>query len=303
MADVRLGGSSSGCIDAATLAAYVDGRLDSAGRSRVVAHLASCEDCYELVAEVIRTEAELEERSADDVVSLIDEEKQQPVQARPVFWSKPVRFATAGGLLAVAATALFFVIERGTPLDPLVTIVGSERLTQARPTGGFLYGPFRSPTRGSEGTSDLQLRMEAQRLRDRASSTGAAEDVHALGIAQLLRGDIDNSIATLESAAQSKPNDAAYRADVGAAYMTRFLQQNNQSDATTALDAFDKAIALSPSAPAREAWFNKALLLERLDRRDEALNAWNRFIALPDQSGWRDEGTRHRDALQQPTGR
>jgi tetratricopeptide (TPR) repeat protein len=85
--------------------------------------------------------------------------------------------------------------------------------------------------------------------------------------------------------------------------MTRFLQQNNQSDATAALDSLDKAIAISPSAAAKEAWFNKALLLERLDRRDEALNAWNRFIALPDQSGWRDEGIRHRDALQQPTGR
>jgi tetratricopeptide (TPR) repeat protein len=195
------------------------------------------------------------------------------------------------------------VIERGTALDPLVAIVGNERLTEARPTGGFLYGPFRSPTRGPEDTSNLQLRMEAQRLRDRASATGAAEDVHALGIAQLLRGDIDNSIASLESAAQSKPDDANYLADVGAAYMTRFLQRNNLSDATTALDALDKAIALSPRSPAREAWFNKALLLERRDRRDDALNAWNRFIALPDQSGWRDEAIRHRDALQQPTGR
>ena len=302
MADVRAGGAA-GCVDAATLAAYVDGTLDSAGRSRVVAHLASCEDCYELVAEVIRTETELEERTADDSLSLADEEKPQPAQAKPVFWSKPVRFATTGGLLAVAATALFFVIERGTALDPLVTVVGSERLTEARPTGGFQYGPLRSATRGPAEANDVQLRVVAEQLRERAARTSAAEDVHALGIAQLLRGEIDSSIASLESAARSKPNDAAYRADVGAAYMTRFLQQNNQSDAAAALDSLDKAIALSPSAPAREAWFNKALLLERLNRRDEALNAWNRFIALPDQSGWRDEGIRHRDALQQPTGR
>jgi tetratricopeptide (TPR) repeat protein len=302
MADVRPGGAAD-CIDAATLAAYVDGTLDSAGRGRVVAHLASCEDCYELVAEVVRTETELEERPSDDIVSLADHVAPHPAQPKPVFWSKPVRFATAGGLLAVAATALFFVIERGSALDQLVSVVGSERLTEARPTGGFRYGRLRSPTRGSGETNDLQLRIEAEQLRERASRTRAAEDVHASGIAQLLRGDVDNSIASLESAAQSKPNDAAYRADVGAAYMTRFLQQNNQADATAALDALDKAIALSPTTPAREAWFNKALLLERLNRRDEALNAWNRYIALPDESGWRDEGIRHRDALQQPTGR
>ena len=302
MADVRLGGAAD-CIDAATLAAYVDGTLDAAGRSRVVAHLASCEDCYELVTEVIRTEAEFEERTADDARSFVDEEKPQPAQPKLAFWSKRVRFATAGGLLAVAATALFFVIERGSALDPLVTIVGSERLTEARPTGGFQYGPLRPATRGSVQANDLQLGIVADQLRQRASRTNAAEDVHALGIAQLLRGEIDRSIASLESAARSKPNDPAYRADVGAAYLTRFLQQNNQADAAAALDSLDKAIALSPSTAAKEAWFNKALLLERLDRRDEALNAWNRFITLPDQSGWRDEGMRHRDALQQPTGR
>jgi len=303
MADVRPGGAAAGCIDAATLAAYVDGTLDSADRSRVVAHLASCEDCYELAAEVIRTEAELEGRLAVDPDAERDEARPQPLQSRTTFWTKPIQVATAGGLLAVAATALFFVIERGTPLDPLVTIVGSERLTEARPTGGFQYGPFRSPTRGSVESTNLQLGIEAERLRQRAASTGAADDVHAWGIAQLLRGEIDGSIASLQSAAQSKPDDAAYRADVGAAYMTRFLQQNTQADAVAALDALDKAIALSPTAPSREAWFNKALLLERLERRDEALAAWSRFIALPDQSGWRDEAIRHRDALQQPTGR
>jgi tetratricopeptide (TPR) repeat protein len=301
MADVRPGGSPSGCIDAATLAAYVDGTLDAAGRNRVVGHLASCADCYELVAEVIRTEAELDGTAAD-VEEFEDERGKDELPApKQVFWTKPLRFATAGGLMAVAATALFFVIERGTPLDRLVTAVGPERLIEARPSGGFQYGPLRSPMRGSEDVRDLSVRAEAERLRERAASSGAADDVHAWGVGQLLRGDIDGSIASLEAAARSKPNDAAYRADVGAAYMSRFVQQKNQADAATALDAFDKALALSPTAA--EAWFNKALLLERLDRRDEALAAWNRYLALQDQPGWRNEAIRRRDALQRPTGR
>src|SRR5262245_9248253 len=200
MADVRPGGASSGCIDAATLAAYVEGTLDSAGRSRVVAHLASCEDCYELVAEVVRTEAELADRPADTAITEVDEARDQPQQNQG-FWTKPLRFATAGGLLAVAATALLFISGRGDALDPLVTIVGTERLIEARPTGGFRYGQLRSPTRGAEDLENLSLRAEAGRLRERAARTGAPEDVHAWGIAQMLRGDLDGSIASLEAAA------------------------------------------------------------------------------------------------------
>lgn len=40
------------------LAAYVDGRLSSAERARVAAHLASCEDCFEVFAETVRLTAE-----------------------------------------------------------------------------------------------------------------------------------------------------------------------------------------------------------------------------------------------------
>jgi len=35
---------------------------DAPSRARVVAHLSSCADCYELVAEVVRTEEELDEK-------------------------------------------------------------------------------------------------------------------------------------------------------------------------------------------------------------------------------------------------
>ena len=42
--------------DVETLAAYADGALDVRARAEVEAHLADCDDCYELVMEVVRSQ-------------------------------------------------------------------------------------------------------------------------------------------------------------------------------------------------------------------------------------------------------
>lgn len=298
MADARLEPPSPPCVDAATLAAFVDGTLDEVSRGRVLSHVASCPDCYELVTEVVLTESELEESRATDHAVRTAEVSDR--QAKILSWRRPLTFAAAGGLFAIAASVMFLIVDRDTPFDSLVSIVGNQRLTEARPSGEFRYGPVRSPLRGPREVENLELRAEAARLRERADRTGSPEDLHASGIAQLLAGDTANSVRILESGVQARPGDAAYRADLGAAYMTRFLEGGAQSDATTALDAFDKALALDPST--KEAWFNKALLLERLDRLGEAVVAWNKYLELQDEADWRAEAIRHRDASQRQQG-
>ena len=164
-------------------------------RGRVVAHIASCPDCYELVAEVVRDEEELQESSSTLAASPIGEvDDRSP--SKP-FWTSRHKLAAAGGLLAVAASAVLLVLDRGTQLTPLVSIVGNERLTEARPTGDFRYGPLRSPVRGSTHAENFELRAETARLRERATRTGAAEDLHASGVAQLLAGETAESPARL----------------------------------------------------------------------------------------------------------
>jgi anti-sigma factor RsiW len=299
MSDARLDSHSPGCVDPATLAAFVDGMLDEVSRGRVVSHIASCPDCYELVAEVVLTESELEEPRASDQAVRTAEIGDRP--AKTFSWPKPLTLAAAGGLFAVAASVLFLVIARETPLDSLVSIVGNQRLTEARPSGEFRYGPVRSPVRGPRELENLELRAEAARLRERAGRTGTPKDLHASGVAELLAGDTASSIQLLELGVQARPDDPAYRADLGAAYMTRFLEGGVPSDATTALGAFDKAISLNPSI--KEAWFNKALLLERLGKPGDAVAAWSKYLELHDDAEWRAEAIRHRDAIQRQQGR
>lgn len=289
-------GPSSTCIDDETLAAFVDGTLEPSARSRIVAHLGACADCSSLVAEVAVVDEELRDVAA---IPMHDPFQGKHQTASTRFWSRG-RLAAAVGGLAIAASVLLIVANRESQLDPLVGIVGNERMTVARPTGGFHYGPLRSTTRGPRDSGNLALLAEAARLGQRAEQTAAAEDVHASGVAHLIAGDVARSVPLLESAARLKPDDAAFRTDLGAAHMTRFIERGDQADATSALEEFEQALALAPST--KEAWFNKALLLERLNRPADAIAAWTKYMELPDEEGWRQEAARTRDAIQRQPG-
>ena len=298
MADSYPGGFSATCIEADTIAAFVDGTIEQAGRARVLAHLAGCADCSELVAEVMATQNELRGIPAPlaPAAPRGDDERRGKVL--------PMRrrgLALAGGFAAIAATLLLFVLNRGSELDALVTVVGSERLTLARPTGGFHYGTLRSPVRGSADGRNYALEAEVARLRERAERTNRPRDLHASGVAALASGDTAGAIASLERAAGLAPEDAEIAADLGAALLSRFVERGEPADSAAALASIDRALALSPSLA--EAWFNKALLFERVSRPDDALNAWTKYLELADDRAWRDEATRSRDALRRQLGR
>jgi anti-sigma factor RsiW len=81
--------STSACPDANVLAAYIDGRLAPTARQEVDAHLADCDDCYEVSVETVRIHREVQQQ----------------------------RFFTAGTLtliatlVALAATLAFFLLR------------------------------------------------------------------------------------------------------------------------------------------------------------------------------------------------
>jgi tetratricopeptide (TPR) repeat protein len=297
MVDHRLGSLSPECVDDATLAAFVDGMLDPVSRGRVVAHIASCPDCSELVAEVIRDEEELQESSSTLVAAPIDVVANRP-PSKP-FWTGRAKLAATGGLFAVAASVLLLVLDRESQLASLVSIVGNERLTEARPTGGFQYGPLRSQVRSgsSQGQDRLALLAEEGRLRVKAASASPV-DLHAWGVSQLLIGATADSVRTLESAANAAPNVAAHYSDLGAAYLTLFLEQRRATDGESALVSLDRALTLD--AGSKEARFNKALLLGAMGRAADAADAWNQYLAVDADSRWAAEARRQRDALKRP---
>jgi tetratricopeptide (TPR) repeat protein len=275
-----------GCLDDETVAAYVDGRIEPEKRRLVDEHLASCEDCYALLSELLHQERETQ---AAKVVQLPKK------QSGGFSWNRRTVFAS-GALAVIAASLVMIAINLRSPIGPLVQAVGEERLTMARPTGGFRYGPLRSRTRGSsEPSAPLAVLTEATALRERATSSETPTNRHAWGIAMMLTGDLAGSIVMLGSARDHEPENGAYESDLGAAFLTRFLDERRDDDATQAMESFERATSLDPSLA--EAWFNKALLLEALGKTGDAATAWNRYLEIDSSSPWSNEARRHRDAL------
>ena len=278
------------CPNLETIAAYLDGRLSDRERERVTEHLAACEECYELLRESAQTRVE-------DVGRVVSIETWRDRVLRPrVLWS------SAAAAIAVAASLL--VVIRGGMMSPrpdaqlrtLVQAAGTDRMIEARLSGGFSYGELRAPVRTSAPSSSLaspDLRIAAAGVEKSLAGVATPAALHAVGIASVLVGDLDRAIPMLEQGVST--SDVRTFSDLAAAYLARATRDGLADDLTRALAAADRAIAVDPALP--EALFNRALALERLSRRDEARSAWRDYLRRDETSGWAREARVHLASL------
>jgi CHAT domain-containing protein len=268
------------------LAVFLEGGLERIERDRLEAHLTECENCRELLAEVVRTPVLAESRV------LVPFKRRIPRMA----W-------VGGGALAAAAALLLVVrlqpVARSGPETELAALVdawGERRSIDARPSGGFRYAPFGEATRsGNQPPLSPDVRIAIANIEKAAESAPNANSLGALGVAYVVQRDGDRAVAALEDAVQQAPNDARLLADLAAAYLTRAAQQNRADDLARALASADRAVKADPTLP--EGLFNHALALEALSLTKEARAAWNRFLAVDPTSGWAEEARRRLQAL------
>ncbi len=260
------------------LAAYVEGGLSEAERMMVEAHLVDCADCRDIVGSA----ASMPPMTAAAV----------PAPVVPMRRSRGKWIAISGGLLAAAAALLIVVrLQRTDPMTELVRAAdGGKRSIEARLSADFAYAPLAETTRsGNAAVSSPELRIAAARLEQRVGTDRSPENLHALGAAQLLLGDYDAAITTLDEALRTSSN-AQIASDLAAAYLARARRENRPDDYTRALDAAERA-SRSRATPA--ALFNRALALEALKLRDPAKAAWQAYLAADSTSPWADEARRH----------
>ena len=269
--------------DPETLAAFVEGRLDSTAKTRVVEHLDRCDACTDDVAVAMKAPRDVWHR-----------------------WRTvaPWLIATAAVLLIVTVPAIREAIERpfrGSPVDRLIALAPSTaRLVEPRLTGGFRWAQYHGPLRGNEEQVDaaaLRLSGAAGELIERSARDSSAAAQHAAGVALILVQKSNEAVARLESAARGT-RDATLWSDLAAAQYEAALRQGRAALYPEALASADAALRIDQRLP--EALFNRALVLEKMGLTDEARRAWQRCLEVDGSSAWAAEARAHLADL--PTG-
>jgi hypothetical protein len=267
------------------LAAFIDGTLSPTARQALVHHLADCDRCRELVV---------------DTVALTDEELPSRGARRTLTW-------TAAGLVLAASVMVMARIQPDLlrfgarhPYADLVAAVGTNRIVEARLTGGFAYAPMRPATRAARRAENDNFAVLAARseLEQRASTDPTAANRHAAGLAQLVVGEHEAAIESLEAAVRQEPANAAYQSDLAAAYLARGRDRDRREDFQRARTAAARALALDASLD--EAYFNQALALEALGEAREAEEAYRRALARDPESPWNAEINMRLQQVRQP---
>jgi tetratricopeptide (TPR) repeat protein len=280
------------CPDLETIAAYLDGRLSERERARVTGHLAACDDCYTLFRESAVTQV----AETGGVVSMRTWRERLP-RPRVLYSCAAAALATAAAVwLVVGGTLVRPRTDR--ELQALAAALGTERIVEARLTGGFVYGPLRAPMRSANAravSSPPEVRIAVARIEKEAAARQTPDTIHALGLAYLVQGDVNRAVAALEDAAAQSTPDARTLSDLSAAYLARASRANSTDDLMKGLTMAERAIRLDNTLA--EALFNRAAILERLALGAQARDAWNEYLRLDPDSPWSAEAHTRAAAL------
>ncbi len=287
---MRVERATSPCLDAETIAAFAEGRVNRSKIREVVAHLDVCEACREAVEAA--SEAILEEG-----ISV----HESPAMRRT--WWLAVAAAIVVVILAIPATRTLIALR--SPIARLASMSPrDERTIEPRLAGGFAWAPYRGPLRATDAAATsvrMKLTGAAGELVDRADREPSADAQHAAGVALALAGqNPDDAIARLRAAAKSLPDDAKAWSDLAAAEYAAALARGAASQIPVALADADHALRIDPRMP--EALFNRALILDHLGLISQTRAAWERYLAVDGTSAWASEARERLAKLPTVTG-
>ena len=183
-------------------------------------------------------------------------------------------------------------------LKALVAAVGRNRYVEPRLTGGFSYAPLPSPKRAGESepkTRPLDVRIAAARIEKAVEDHRTPGALHEFGLSLLVTDSASKAVPALEEAADQSPPSQTVLADLAAAYLVRATEQQRPEDTAKALAVTERAIKADPNIS--EAWFNRALALERLSLTLQARQAWQEYLKKDPKSFWSREAQVHIDSL------
>jgi hypothetical protein len=273
-----------------TLAAFIDGRLDSDTRAQVIAHMATCPECYSVFM------------SATEMASMTASPNGSQRSSRRAWLAVAVTTVAAAVAIVFLVTPLrdFVLPQQDKGMEALAKAAPEQRTIAGR-ISGFRYQPMAHLTRGANvdpmrDPTNANLLTAAAAVQRSVMARRTPANLHAAGVASLLLGQTGVAIDRLHeallaetgehrvAAAIEDSNDGPLLNDLSAALSNR--SRPKLDDKIESVRCAEKAwrIGRTPEA----AW-NRALATEALNGPESARIAWHDYLAIDPSSPWAAE--------------
>jgi hypothetical protein len=215
----------------------------------------------------------------------------------PAWFATPRRLAFATLAFAILlALPAWWIRQRNQPVErAMVSLRKSwavNRPLEPRITGEFPPLPYERVRSAANlpapaPTNKDQLLAAEAELKRAVADHGTPKARHALARLHLLKLELDQAEEQLQQVLIAEPNNAAAHVDMAALYYERGAADQSFPVLMRAAQESEKAVALAPKLP--EAWFNLALIHERMLLMNEARKDWERYLELDATSKWAEE--------------
>ena len=216
-----------------------------------------------------------------------------------LYWPRSA-FATGALVIIVAAGWIGVRLLHPASAEQLLAQAYTARRTVDVRIPGAVYAPLRLRRAGTDSSFDKPealLRAEALISENLRKHPSDPSWVDAKGWAELLDGEYDNAITTLQRGFEANPDSARLMADLGAAYFARGKSANRAIDYGTAVEFLGKALTKNPNDPI--ALFNRALASEQIFLYSQAVDDWEHYLKLDPRGEWADEARRRLAGVQE----
>lgn len=292
------GGSPIPCPSESVWLEVAAGLTSEHDRERLVAHAAGCHSCADQLARGIRlmsSEETGEENAMIGSLKTAQPEWQadmarrlaEPAEIRKPFW-RPMLFVALAASLLVAVVV--FSLNRDAPLTQLADAYSKNREFEWR-IPGAAYGPMRVHRGGPSLPLPALAQSELSIQRHLLAHPQDVPWLLAKGRAALLAGHSEEAIPVLRQALDLAPSSPALRAnicvDLASAYIERAEVDGSAENLSLAVSLLGQAIQSDRTLSV--AYFNRAIVLQKLGQVEAARADWERYLQLDTDGEWHDE--------------
>jgi CHAT domain-containing protein len=285
------------------------GLVSEVKTKELMKHAAQCGNCGPLLknaAETLTDEAKASEETLLASLSTSRPEWQrnmaaklrgnvQKGQERPSWWRALLAWPSPAyafaGIAAVAVVAWIGVQTLRRPsAEQLLAQAYTQHRTLEMRIPGAKYSPIRverSATKSSLNKSRFLLKAEDLISENLGKTPNDPMWLQPAARADLLDGNYDSAIKTIQRALQQRPDSPTLLTDLASAYYERAEATNRPIDYGFAVDALGQALARSPNDPI--AVFNRAIVEEKLRLYNPAILDWQHYLELDPTGSWADE--------------